>query len=95
MANLKALNLHVSFQVGGNVMDDPENIVGYSENVNFVLDFGNEKALEQQLTDNPWLADIVKPVIEKLHAQYDANLAEEAKPKAKSAELKKKLKGLV
>lgn len=95
MANLKALNLHVTVQVGGNVMDDPENIVGYSENMNIVLDFGNETSLEQELTNNPWLADVVKPVIEKLNAQYEAKLVAEAKPKEKSAELKKKLKGLV
>lgn len=95
MANLKALNLHVNIQVGGNVMDDPENIIGYYENANIVLDFGNETALEDQLTKYTWLSDIVEPVIKQLNAQYEEKLVVQAQPKEKATALKKKLKNLV
>lgn len=85
----------MTFQVGGNVEDDPENITGYSDNINIVLDFGNDVQTEKQLNQYPWLEGIVKPVIEAINAQYEAKLAEQAKPKEKTADLKKKLKGLV
>lgn len=95
MSKLKALNLHMNFQVGGNVEDDPENIVGYSKNTNIVLDFGNEQQIENELNKYPWLSDIVKPVIEHLNAAYEADQSLAAQPKEKTAELKKKLKGLL
>lgn len=95
MSKLKALNLHMTFQVGGNVEDDPENIFGYSKHANVILDFSNEQQVEDQLNKYPWLIDIVKPVIEHLNAAYEADQALAAQPKEKTADLKKKLKGLV
>lgn len=95
MAKLKALNLHISINVGGNVMDNPDDIVGYSENETIVLDFANESKLEEQLTQFPWVAEIIRPAIQLLNAKYEAKLATESKPKEKTTELKKKLKDLL